>query len=91
MITGSTPTLAITDVCGQMTSTDDGVAQPLSVSLTVTDNLGASATATAGSGVQPALQVRLFTCGSVSIRPSEVCLTDVERQHAVAQGFSPAT
>ena len=61
---GSTPTLAITDICGLNGSTADGAVQPLSVSLTVTDNLGATATATSGSGSQPAVQLRLFTCGS---------------------------
>lgn len=60
----SSRTLSFTDVCGLPTSTSDGVAQPLSVTLTVTDNLGATATATAGTGSQPALQIRLFTCGS---------------------------
>ena len=63
-VTATGATLAITYVCGLTTSTAEGAAQPLSVSLTVTDNLGASATVTSGTGTQPALQVRLFTCGS---------------------------
>ena len=62
-LTGSSPQLSFTDLCGQSSSTADGVAQPLSVTLTVTDSAGNSATATAGSGSQPALAVRLFTCG----------------------------
>jgi predicted phage tail protein len=62
--TGPSPTLAITDICGLNQSTADGAAQPLSVTLTVTDNLGATATATSGVGSQPALQLRLYTCGS---------------------------
>jgi hypothetical protein len=61
---GSSPTLSITDICGLSGSTADGAAQPLSVSLTVTDNLGATSTATSGSGSQPPLQLRLYTCGS---------------------------
>jgi Viral BACON domain len=62
-ITGTDPTLSITDTCGQLTSTDDGVAQPLQVTLTVTDSNGVIATATSGSGLQPPLFVRLYTCG----------------------------
>jgi Viral BACON domain len=62
-ITGTAPTLSFTDTCGKPTSTDDGVSQPLNVKLTVTDSAGNSATATSGSGSQPALFVRLFTCG----------------------------
>ncbi len=58
------PTVAIADQCGQTSSTDDGVSQPLSVSLTVTDSGGNTATATAGAGSQPALAIRLFTCGN---------------------------
>ena len=59
---GSGQTVSFSDTCGGPGSTDDGVAQPLSVTLTVTDNLGAKATATSGSGSQPALQIRLFKC-----------------------------
>jgi hypothetical protein len=62
-VTGSGSTLSFTDNCGDLTSTDDGVAQPLFVTLTVTDNLGNSATVSSGSTGQPALRVRLFTCG----------------------------
>jgi hypothetical protein len=62
-ITGTGATQAITDTCGGSTSTAEGAAQPLSVTLTVTDNLGATATATAGAGSQPALLIRLYTCG----------------------------
>jgi len=61
---GSSPTLSIADVCGGPTSTVDGAAQPLNVTLTVTSSLGTTAAATSGTGTQPALQVRLFTCGS---------------------------
>jgi len=38
------------------------VAQPLSISLTVTDNQGNTATAVSGTGSQPPLFIRLFTC-----------------------------
>jgi len=60
---GTAPTLSFTDTCGLLGSTDDGIAQPLSVTLTVTDPNGQTATATAGSGSQPPLFVRLYTCG----------------------------
>jgi hypothetical protein len=63
VFTGDKPTLSFTDVCGQISSTDDGVAQPLSVTLTSVDNLGNSATVTSGSSGQAPLVVRLFTCG----------------------------
>ena len=65
-LTGIGPTknqFTFTDTCGQFSSTDDGVSQPLIVTLTVTDNLGNTATATSGTGGQPPLVVRLFTCG----------------------------
>jgi hypothetical protein len=63
-LAGTASSLSFTDVCGKLTSTDDGVAQPLQVTLTVTDNLGATATATSGTGSQPELRIRLYTCGS---------------------------
>ncbi len=59
----ASPNFSFSDTCGGITSTDDGAANPLSVTLTVTDNTGATATATSGAGTQPALVVRLFTCG----------------------------
>jgi hypothetical protein len=62
--TGSSPTFSFTDTCGQLGSTDDGVSQPLQVSLTVTDSNGGVSTATSGTGNQPQLAIRLFTCGS---------------------------
>jgi hypothetical protein len=62
--TSALPSVAIADQCGQASSTDDGVAQPLGVTLTVTDSGGNTATATSGTGSQPALSVRLFTCGN---------------------------
>jgi len=62
-ITGTDPTLSFTDTCGKTGATNDGVFQPLKVTLTVTDSAGNTATATAGAGSQPALFVRLFNCG----------------------------
>jgi hypothetical protein len=62
-ITGTDPTLSFTDTCGKSGATNDGVFQPLKVTLTVTDSAGNTATATAGAGSQPALFVRLFNCG----------------------------
>ena len=63
--TSSTPDLSFSDTCGAANggATDDGVNQPLSVTLTVTDSAGNTATATAGSGTQPPLFVQLFNCG----------------------------
>ena len=60
----SSPTFSFTETCGQATSTSDGFSQPLSVILTVTDSNGDVATVTSGTGNQPPLFLRLFTCGS---------------------------
>jgi hypothetical protein len=54
--------LAFSDVCGGPSSTAEGPLQPLSVRLTVTDDGGQTATAITGTGSQPPLFVRLFTC-----------------------------
>jgi hypothetical protein len=62
-LSGTSPNLSFTDSCGKDQSSDTGAANPLSVSLTVTDSAGATATATAGVGSQPGLFVRPFTCG----------------------------
>ena len=61
---GSSPTFSFPDTCGQTGSTNDGVSQPLSVVLTVTDSNGGVSTVTSGTGNQPPLFLRLFTCGS---------------------------
>ena len=61
--TSSASTLQIKDSCGGTQATDDGAFNPLSVTLTVTDSLGNTATATSGSASQPALFVQLFNCG----------------------------
>ena len=58
------PSTTFSDSCGQTSSTDDGVTQPLSVVLKVTDSNGNTATASSGAGSQPSLTVRLFTCGN---------------------------
>jgi Putative binding domain, N-terminal len=57
------PRFSFTDLCGQTMSTDDGATTPLAVTLSVTDNLGETVTVTSGSSNQPALSLRLFTCG----------------------------
>ena len=64
-VSTDSPTLPITDTCGLTGggSTDDGVLQPLDVTLTVTDSLGNTATAKSGTGNQPKLFVQLFNCG----------------------------
>jgi hypothetical protein len=61
--TGSSPSFSFVWSCGGPNSSDPpGTAQPLSVTLTVTDSLGNTATVSAGSGNQPALTVTLFKC-----------------------------
>ena len=52
----------LSEVCGLQSSDPSGAVQPLSVSLTVTDGEGATATAVSGAFGQPALQLRLYTC-----------------------------
>jgi hypothetical protein len=59
---GIDPQLLLSDVCGLVSSTPEGAVQPLSVSLTVTDNAGSSATAVSGAFGQPPLNLRLFSC-----------------------------
>ena len=60
---GSNPQFSFTAMCGGTGSTDDGALQSLQVILTVTDSSGNSATASSGSGSQPPLFLRLYTCG----------------------------
>jgi hypothetical protein len=60
---GANPQFSFSDLCGQAASTNEGAPQPLEVTLTVTDSAGNTATATSGTGGQPALTVRLFACG----------------------------
>ena len=59
---GTNPVVSFSDTCGGPGSTDDGASQPVVVTLTVTDNLGATATVTSGTGSQPPLVLRLFKC-----------------------------
>jgi hypothetical protein len=63
-VQGVNSSVSFQDTCGQLNSTNDGVSQPLSVTLTVTDTNGVTATATSGRGSQPPLFVRLYLCGS---------------------------
>jgi hypothetical protein len=60
--TGTNTTMSFSDTCGGPGSTDDGALAPVTVTLTVTDNLGAKATATSGTGSQPPLFLQLFRC-----------------------------
>jgi hypothetical protein len=62
-ITGTGSTIDIVDTCGGPASSDDGAANPLTVSLTITDAKGNTATATSGTGGRPGMNVRLYTCG----------------------------
>jgi hypothetical protein len=61
--TSTSPRFTFSDLCGQTGSTDDGAIQSLSVQLTVTDSAGSTVTVQSGAGSQPALTLRLFTCG----------------------------
>ena len=58
---GAASTFSITDACGGAGATAEGEYVELFVTLTVTDNLGNSATVMSGQGL-PRLFVRLFTC-----------------------------
>jgi len=59
---GTSSTVSFGDTCGGPGSTDDGVAVPVQITLTVTDNLGSTATIQSGTGSQPPLFLRLFRC-----------------------------
>jgi hypothetical protein len=60
---GAGSTFNFTWSCGGPNSSDPpGTAQPLSVTLTVTDDQGNTASVSSGSGSQPALTVTLFKC-----------------------------
>lgn len=56
-------TFTFSDACGGTNSTAAGAPSDLSVTLTITDSLGNTITLRSGEGNQPALLVRLFTCG----------------------------
>ena len=57
-------TFSFSDVCGANGSSTDGPTVPLNVTLVVTDDQGNSITLRSGVGNQPALTVRLFSCGT---------------------------
>jgi all-beta uncharacterized protein len=60
---GANTSLSFTWTCGGPSSANPpGATQPLSVTLTVTDSAGNTATATSGSGSQPALTITLNKC-----------------------------
>jgi hypothetical protein len=65
--TDGNPNLSFSDVCdspdGVNGGTDDGVSQPLSVTLQVTNSVGASVTIASGVDQQPPLVIRLWNCG----------------------------
>jgi predicted phage tail protein len=60
--TGTNPVVSLSDTCGGPGSSTEGTLQPVTITLTVTDSVGAQATAISGVGSQPALQLRLFRC-----------------------------
>lgn len=60
--TGSIQDFAVYEYCGLNPSSAGGTVIPLSVTLTVTDNNGVTATATSGTGNQPALSLVAYTC-----------------------------
>ena len=65
--TQSSPTITdfwFSEFCGLAGSSAEGTAIPLSIALTVTDADGIQATATSGSGNQPAATMVAYTCGS---------------------------
>ena len=60
---GDQPNVQFSEVCGAVQSTNTGASEPVVVTMTITDNNGATATATSGVGSQPPLFLRLFKCG----------------------------
>jgi hypothetical protein len=61
---GTVMDFQIVEQCGQTGAAAGGANIPLTVSLTVTDDSGATATATSGQGNQPALTLVGYTCGT---------------------------
>jgi len=59
---GASTSFSFTWTCGGPASSDAGTAQPLAVTLTVTDTSGNTTTVASGSGSQPPLFLRLFKC-----------------------------
>lgn len=60
--TGTSPNFSFTESCGGPGATPAGVETPLNVTLTVSDANGTTSVQS-GSGNQPALIIKLFTCG----------------------------
>jgi hypothetical protein len=59
--TGTSPSFTFTQTCGGTGATAGGTESPLNVTLTVTDANGTT-TVLSGSGGQPPLTIRFFTC-----------------------------
>lgn len=55
-------TFTFTETCGGVGSSSGGTDTPMNVTLTVTDPNKGTETVTSGSGSQPALVIKLFTC-----------------------------
>jgi len=60
---GSSSVFSFGETCGQTPSSGAGEPIDLIVTLTVTDSAGESVTVRSGTGSQPALLLRTFTCG----------------------------
>jgi hypothetical protein len=60
---GTASTFAFQETCGQNPHSQTGELVDLSVTLTVTSSTGEVVTVRSGSGGQPALKLRVFTCG----------------------------
>ncbi len=60
--TGTSPSFTFTQTCGGSSSTATGTEVSMSVTLTVTDPNNGTETVTSGSGNQPPLTIKLFTC-----------------------------
>lgn len=60
---GTSPTMTISETCGQNPNTPSGQPIDLRVTLVVTTNTGEAVTVRSGSGSQPPLTLRMFTCG----------------------------
>ncbi len=58
---GTSPNFSFTQTCGGSGATATGTEVPLNVTLTVADTLGTT-TLQSGSGNQPALTIKFFTC-----------------------------
>lgn len=60
--TSSKPTFVITEACGGPGATSGGTDVDVNVRLTVTDQVGRTATINAGAGRVPALRFKMFSC-----------------------------